>query len=143
VATCPPKLSAFGAQLHAFLGRGIVNAKWWTHGGCWTLASALHKYLGDDRTELWAVGDPIAAVAYHVVVKVGDCYLDAEGASSEKELLARWKKQFPGRYLIVRKLTPDEREHFACDDGPHAEWMEDSLLNGFGAPELMWRSIFS
>jgi len=141
--SCSPELAAFGARLHAFLGNGLINRKWWTHGGCWKLASALHQYLGDDRTELWGVGDPLAGIAYHVSVRIGDCFIDADGASSEQELLARWRKIYPGRVLIVRKLTRFEVEHFSCEESFHTDEMYDRFENEFGPSEVLWRSIFS
>lgn len=140
---CSPKLAAFGARLHAYLGKGLINRKWWTHGGCWTLATALHRFLGDDRTDLWGVGDPLTGIAYHVAVNVGGCFVDGDGASSETELLARWKKIFPGRFLLVRKLTPSEVAHLSCDEGPRVEEMEDCFEMEFGPSEILWQSIFS
>jgi hypothetical protein len=44
--------------------------------------------------EGWAVVSSDDGVAHHVVCRVGDWYLDADGASTAPELLARWRPLF-------------------------------------------------
>lgn len=142
---CRPGIISFGKILKKYLSEGLVPKAWWTCGGCYTLAQALHEYLGDDRTEIWGVGSPFAGTAYHVVVKAGDCFLDAEGASTKEELLERWKKKFPNQFLICRKLTEKEKQVLFCGEppGPSLEEVRDRLDLEFGASELLWRRFFS
>jgi hypothetical protein len=66
----------------------------WNDGGCGILANALVAWVGEDMAERWAVVSSGDGVAHHVVCRVGDWYLDADGASTAPELLARWRPVF-------------------------------------------------
>lgn len=142
---CNSGIITFGKSLSKYLSESLVPKTWWTHGGCYTLAQALHRYLGDDRTELWGIGSPFSGTAYHVVVKVDDCFLDAEGASTKEQLLKRWTKKYPNQFLICRKLTDSEQQVLFCHEpeGPSLEEMSDRLEMKFGPSELLWRRFFS
>lgn len=63
------------------------GAKSWVAGGCQILAMSLEEWLGDVA--------PVFLVSengyMHTAIRIGDCYLDADGASTEKQLLKRWK----------------------------------------------------
>lgn len=145
MARCTPAVKAFGKHLHDYLSHGAISRDWWTHGGCWTLAQALHEYFGDDQTELWGVGSPFTGIAYHVAVKVGDCFLDGNGASSESEMISRWKKFVPMQIILFRRLSDREKEallHTNCE-GPSVEEMGDRLVLEFGSSELLWQRFFS
>lgn len=142
---CGPKLISFAEDFRELLTSGILFKNWWTHGGCWPLAQALHEYLGDDRTEIWGLGSPLVGTCYHVVLKVEDCFLDGDGASTREQLMKRWKTKFPGQYLILRKLTDREKVSLCSDvpGGPASEEIVDTLTLKFGPCELLWRRIFS
>lgn len=142
---CSPGIVSFGKVLKTYLSERPFENAWWTCGGCWTLAQALHEYLGDDRTELWAIGSPFGGSAYHVVVMVGDCFLDAKGASTREEIMKVWQKKFPNQYLIIRKLSEKEKQVLFCDEpaGPSVEEMVDRMTKEFGACEILWRRFFS
>ena len=142
---CSPGAISFGKELSQFLSNLLYMKEWWTHGGCWTLAQALHEYLGDDRTELWGIGSPFAGTAYHVAVKADDCFFDADGASTLEQILKRWKKKFPEQYLIARKLSDNEKKTLLCKDSEDfaVEEMVDQLTLKLGPSELLWRRFFS
>lgn len=65
-------------------------------GGCWAMAVALQKVIG--KGSLYAILspnihhnlNPNIAIPHHVVLKIGNKYIDADGISSEKQLLNRW-----------------------------------------------------
>lgn len=142
---CSPGAISFGKVLKTYLSERSFENSWWTHGGCWILAQAIHEYLGGDRTELWAIGSPFSGSAYHVAVKVGDCFLDAEGASTKEQIMKVWKNKFPNQYLIIRKLSDKEKQVLFCDEpaGPSTEEMVERLTRKFGASEILWRRFFS
>lgn len=143
--SCSRGLLSFGKTLHDYLSQISPPKAWWTHGGCWTLARALHEFFGADRTELWGIGSPFTGVAYHVAMKVDSCFLDAEGASTEKEFLDRWKALYPGQYLILRKMTENEKERLLCaeEQGPSFEEVVDRMEREFWPSEILWESFFS
>lgn len=57
-------------------------------GGCWAMAVALQKIFGTGKMYT-LVGN---GIPQHVVLKMGNYYLDADGISTEKALIARWMK---------------------------------------------------
>ena len=59
-------------------------------GGCWVLAQALKEHLGP-RAELWAVAQPWGRPE-HVVVRVGNKYIDADGVHSLGTLLNKMRR---------------------------------------------------
>lgn len=92
--TCSPLLTELGQRI-----RKIVNskeayqilddfgAKSWTSGGCQIVAISITAWLGD-VVPVWLVSEN----GYeHTIVRIGGCYLDADGASTERQLLKRWK----------------------------------------------------
>ena len=73
---------------------GIAGGTW-NQGGCWVLAEALRRVLGDDA-ELWAVmtaRGPSRGFVQHVVVKWHGKFYDADGESTERALLLRWRDE--------------------------------------------------
>jgi hypothetical protein len=73
---------------------GIAGGTW-NQGGCWVLAEALRRVLGDDA-ELWAVmtaRGPSSGFVQHVVVKWHGKFYDADGESTERALLLRWRDE--------------------------------------------------
>lgn len=63
-------------------------------GGCWILAAALKRLLGD-RGELVAVTDVYAMgrAYHHVLVRVGSFYVDARGANDAAEVQRYWREE--------------------------------------------------
>lgn len=60
----------------------------WGYGGCWILAAALKKLIGP-KAKLYYVGSPMGVE--HVVVRVGDLYLDQDGAQTASQLVKKLK----------------------------------------------------
>lgn len=91
---CSPLLKELGQRI-----REIVNseeahqildefgAKSWTSGGCQILAMSIWAWLGD-VVPVWLISEN----GYeHTLVRIGECYLDAAGASTKGQILKRWK----------------------------------------------------
>jgi hypothetical protein len=73
----------------------------WNDGGCRIAAEGLARWLGQGRV-IWALLDSRGR-AQHLVLRIGRWYLDADGVSSEAELIARWAK-FEG--VTQARLAP-------------------------------------
>lgn len=62
----------------------------WNSGGCYLLARALHQVLpNSDIVALYDYDD----VMQHVLVYYNGMFYDADGASTERELLKRWEEE--------------------------------------------------
>lgn len=57
-------------------------------GGCYSMAAALQRVFGTGQLYT-LVGN---GIAQHVLLKMGNYYLDADGISTEKALIVRWIK---------------------------------------------------
>jgi len=81
----------------------------WQAGGCWALAQALRELIRGSH--LCAVVD-MGGVQHHVLVRLGEHYLDADGASTEAQLLRRWRTlehlQGPSVQSFVPRLSVGE-----------------------------------
>jgi len=60
----------------------------WTSGGCLLLATTLHEMFGGELRGVWSNG-----ILQHAVLKIGDVYVDADGTSTETQILARWRTE--------------------------------------------------
>jgi hypothetical protein len=70
---------------------GVRNSEvGWNDGGCFDLAEALVTWLTPERADRLAIIGPHGIE--HVVAKVGEWYLDGDGATELKPLLRRWEK---------------------------------------------------
>lgn len=97
---CSLRMKEFGEALHALLY--FKREVWavlpdpgtytWTAGGCWILAQALHQWLGE-KSSLQALKNRGDDEVEHVVVKVGSCYLDGDGAWDKLGLLTFYKEE--------------------------------------------------
>lgn len=103
---CSPLLKELGERI-----REVVNskeayqilddfgAKSWTSGGCQILAMSTMAWLGD-VVPVWLISEN----GYeHTLVRIGECYLDAEGASTERQLLKRWKSAKKVKHMKVEE----------------------------------------
>ncbi len=87
----------------------------WTEGGCFALAHAIKKEYGG---ELFALVDPIKSkksYAEHVVVKMGDLLLDADGAQDWNSLLDRWSGYQNSMGLQIMPLDRTITKDIECD----------------------------
>jgi hypothetical protein len=100
-------------EAYAILGKHGT----WTAGGCWILAAALKRLLGR-RSRLAVVRRGEEPVAQHILVELDGVFLDADGASTEEQLLRRWRDlegvQSPG----VTALTADMARRARADSIP-------------------------
>lgn len=80
------------------------GAKSWASGGCQILAKALKEWLGD-VTPVFLVSED----GYmHTVVRIDECYLDADGASTERQLLRRWKTKGKVKHIELEDARWDQ-----------------------------------
>jgi hypothetical protein len=85
----------------------------WMNGGCCVLAKALYQWFGTG--ELWMVirnGEIV-----HVVLKIGNCYFDAEGCHSKTGIIRDWKESW-GHDIKLRPYNEAAaiREGLSCPD---------------------------
>jgi len=148
---CPREVRLFGRDLKHWLydpngAWTILPEGWpsWVAGGCWILARALHEWIGKG-SEVWAIYSEIGSdirepniIPQHLVVKVGDCFLDGDGASNEKELLDRWENDEGLRYPELRPAKIEDLDEVMIEC-PAAEVKElvkaldRTFKNGFRA----------
>lgn len=95
---CPKWLEDFADDLRYLLGGSEARrlSESWVASGCFILAEALRQWSDGDVT-LWSIVDPWVKdkrfEAVHVVARFGDCFVDAEGAWTEEELLKNWERR--------------------------------------------------
>jgi hypothetical protein len=142
---CSRSIRLFGRDLKSWLRRdgwGFLPQEYsdWAAGGCWLLARALHEWIGKP-SELWAVYSEVGSdvlrpdrIPQHVVLRIGDCFLDGDGASTEKQLLDRWEKVEGLRDPELRPANIAELEELMmeCPVGPLKD-LKRGLEQTFGA----------
>lgn len=113
----PEKLQKFTAEFLRYLyhpegGGKVEEYGMWDSGGCWTLAQALHDWLGPKTSLHWVVGwDPkkgYGPVPQHVVLKIGNFYIDGNGIYTANELLEWWRDIELYRSLSMRPFDSEE-----------------------------------
>lgn len=119
---CSATLREFGRRISEFMNseegyRLLPHPRaTWTSGGCYILADALGSWL-ENAFPLVAVsgrgGFPV-----HVLLKVGDCYVDADGASTEEELVQRWRTQEMIEGARVGPFDPAQAGEIDCPTKP-------------------------
>ena len=89
------------------------------------LARALHEWIGPDSALMViysTVNDKYFSgkMPQHVVLKIGNCYLDGDGASSEQALLSRWINKEGLADPELRPIDVDELDEVGieCPIGP-------------------------
>ncbi len=107
---CPPEMRSFGRDLYDFFNSPDVfellgNYATWSEGGCWIAAEALKRWMRP-HAELWAVHDG-ANILHHVVVRLGDCFIDANGIFTEEEMLRFWAEE---EGLVEPRLRPFSKQ---------------------------------
>jgi hypothetical protein len=53
----------------------------------------------------------------HVVLRVKDCYLDGDGASSREELLQRWEREEFSVKPFLKRFVAEEASEIECPIG--------------------------
>jgi hypothetical protein len=149
---CDPILRHFGRDLRRWLysKRGAwpilpETYSTWLEGGCWLLARALHEWIGP-ASELWAIYSWMDSdfhagkMPQHVVVKVGDCYLDGDGASSKEQLLYRWYAEEGLQEPELFPVNVEELEavDIPCPIGPMKD-LRKALFEKFGPGDRLVR----
>ena len=73
-------------------------------------------------------------IPQHVVVRIGDCYLDGDGAWTEKQLLEHWEKKEGLLYPELRPANIAELEEIGieCPIG-HLKDLIQGLERTFGS----------
>lgn len=132
---CSKQLRVFGNDLHRWINSekgGLLilppGYETWEVGGCWILAQALQKWVGPESKKYGVAG---GGRTWHVVVRVGDCYLDGSGASTEKELLSHWKHMGIGPDAHLRPFRVKEAGNIECP-ATAARDLERALHRTFG-----------
>lgn len=90
-----------------------LNDAGWNDGGCRILAEANLLWLGP-LAERYVLID--RKQVQHVVVRVGDRYLDGDGASTERTLLRRWRREGLERPFLL--ADPDAKLANASERTP-------------------------
>jgi hypothetical protein len=121
-------------RAYTLLDASSLRGSTWTAGGCWALAQALHHLL--DGSRLVALVDA-SGVHQHVLVQLGDFYLDADGASTELAVERRWARRERLRLPKIRAFSrvQAERGGIRCPSRLVVT-LRDAL-----ATELPWRLI--
>lgn len=103
------------AAAGALSRRGSRATSPFTTGYCLAFAKVLKKHLGReaqiyDLVEPDAPGSIFAfsGTPHHAVVKWRGLYLDADGAFTEEELLARWNERAPGSARRPFRVEPHQ-----------------------------------
>jgi hypothetical protein len=106
----------------------------WNDGGCRILAEAYLLWLpGAARYVLVGSHGATVPKVQHVVARVGDHYLDGDGASTAAEMLERWRSQ---EDVLRPSLVPDPDARLADEE---TEIPYDSELSRRLAVELQRR----
>ena len=104
-------------------------------GGCWPVAEALHRVL--PGSSLYVVNDALRG-PQHVVVSFEGRFYDADGASTEEEMLQRWNEIEDLIHPSVQPLTAGHKAWFpgvgmSCPGGL-VEALEGYLRRVAGRP---------
>ena len=86
IGTAVKKFTSSNASFTTILDKTDAQGSTWSAGGCWILADAVQKKFGG---ELYSVTDKNQT--QHIVTKIGDKFIDADGVSTKSELLNRMK----------------------------------------------------
>jgi len=101
----------------------------WMEGSCPVLAAALVRWF--PGFDLVYIAD--AGTVHHALVRWGFWYFDADGASTEPELLRRWREEEGLSSPRIIDMVADDLEDFACPEGA-VEEVHAFLREGLGEP---------
>lgn len=92
VKECPPAIKAFGRDLFVWLRQEEPDFAGWYSQQCDVVAVALKLWIGPGA-EIWVHAPKLVPSAEfdHVLVRVGNCFLDDQGAWTEDEVLRTWR----------------------------------------------------
>ena len=128
--------------------RALAGEGGWFQGGCWTLAEAVRGWMGrkarlfsihDLSLRKYQTKDLPASTLLHVVIRIGDCYIDADGAWTRDGLLREWSRS--GRKLVLRPF--DEKKDVRSMECPlhSVSALYQALMDEYGpADDLLYRA---
>lgn len=103
---------------------------------CYIFARALKRFLGD-QASLWEISLPPGEDedggedwVVHVVVKVGNCFLDRWGAWTGEDLLEEW---LPKSRQVLRPFDPNKPHGIKCPAKLVDQYFRN-MLRLFGDP---------
>lgn len=120
----PSELQDFVAELLGYLyspdrGGKIDEYGMWDMGHCWLLAQALHEWIGPRSSLKWVVGRDLRKVdrglpvlPQHVVVQVGEFYIDGNGLFIKDELI-EWFKRDDFIQVSLKPFDPVDAESYS------------------------------
>lgn len=120
----PSELRDFVAELLWYLysedrGGKIDEYGMWDSGHCWLLAQALHEWIGPRSSLKWVVGRDLHKVdrglpvlPQHVVVQVGQFYIDGNGLFTKDELI-EWFKGEGFVQISLKSFDPVEAADYS------------------------------
>jgi hypothetical protein len=89
--SCTQDLRAFGYDLFIWFQKEEPEFAGWWSSKCDVVAIALQKWIGPEA-EVWVHSQEGAPGEWdHALVKVGDCFLDVQGAWTEREVNKTWR----------------------------------------------------
>jgi hypothetical protein len=86
----------------------------WSSGGCWVLAEALHQFLPGSELFTIVADKGAGEMPQHVVAKWKGRYWDADGSSTQAQLLKRWAELERLRAPRLVKFRPEAVEGIIC-----------------------------
>lgn len=133
----PPELQDFVVELLWYLyseegGGKIDEYGMWDMGHCWVLAQALHEWMGPRSYLKWIVAEDLhkdlhRILPQHVIVKVGEFYIDGNGLFTRQEI-ADWFKRQDFAHISMRTFDPVEAGRCSIHCEP---WKRRQLIRDF------------
>lgn len=126
-----PEIRKFNETLKAFLYQenvlDLLPDCGWLDGGCRSLMRALRFWLGEENTTPFLIVKRREDQhAEHAIVKVGEYFLDADGASTRHALYKRWRKVERLPRVFIRTFDPDKEP--AHQNGEEPFYIEEDSI---------------
>jgi len=123
--SAPPEIQDFVVELLWYLyspdrGGQIDEYGMWDMGGCWLLTQALHEWMGPRSSLKWVIGRDLhkddSTLPQHVILKVGDFYIDGNGLYTKEELIEFFEED-DFVQVSVKPFDPEEASELSvhCD----------------------------
>lgn len=103
----------------------------WDMGGCWLLGQSLHDLIPGSSLH-WILGTDfqrphLGPVPQHVIVKIGDFYLDCSGLFTKAELFQWWTDYERYSDVSLKPFSASEALSLSvhCDTGKHRRLVTD------------------